>query len=106
MAFENLVGNEKVKNLLVSMIEQGKTTHSYLFLGPSGIGKTLFAKEFAKMLLCTGDKKACGVCKSCKQFLENNQPDFIFLEPEDGKIKIEQIRRNASKNLRKTNYFF
>lgn len=106
MAFENLVGNEKVKKLLLSIIEQQKTTHSYLFLGPSGVGKTLFAKEFAKMILCMEEKTACGHCKSCLQFEEHNQPDFILLEPEEGKIKIEQIRRNASKNIRKANYFF
>lgn len=37
MAFENLIGNEKTKNLLSYMIEQGKITHSYLFIGPSGV---------------------------------------------------------------------
>ena len=50
MAFENLVGNEEVKKLLVSMVEQRKITHGYLFVGPSGIGKTLFAKARTKGL--------------------------------------------------------
>lgn len=57
MAFEKLIGNENVKNLLSNMIKQNKIMHSYLFLGPSGIGKTLFAKEFAKMILCLSEKK-------------------------------------------------
>jgi len=105
MAFENLVGNEEVKKLLVSMVEQRKITHGYLFVGPSGIGKTLFAKEFAKMILCE-EQNACGKCKSCLQLEEDNQPDFVLIKPEEGKIKIEQIRRNASKNSRKANYFY
>lgn len=86
MAFENLIGNETVKKLLSNTVEQDKITHSYLFLGPSGIGKTLFAKEFAKMILGSS---------------EENQPDFIFMEPEDGTIKIERIRQMQEKILEK-----
>lgn len=86
MAFENLIGNETVKKLLSNTVEQDKITHSYLFLGPSGIGKTLFAKEFAKMILGSS---------------EENQPDLIFMEPEDGTIKIEKIRQMQEKLLEK-----
>lgn len=48
MAFENLIGNEKIKNLLSYMIEQGKVTHSYLFIGPSGVRKNTFCKRICK----------------------------------------------------------
>jgi DNA polymerase-3 subunit delta' len=101
MAFENLIGNDNVKELLTHMVQQDKITHSYLFLGPSGIGKTLFAEEFAKMILCLEKEKYCGKCKSCLQFNENNQPDFILIEPEDGTIKIDTIRQMQSKILEK-----
>lgn len=101
MAFEKLIGNETIKSLLTNMVEQDKITHSYLFLGPSGVGKTLFAKEFAKMILCVGEQKPCGTCKSCLQLEEKNQPDFIMLEPEDGAIKIEKIRQMQAKILEK-----
>lgn len=53
------------------------------------------------MILCTSKQKACGNCKSCLQFEENNQPDFIFIEPEDGIIKIEKIRQMQAKVLEK-----
>jgi DNA polymerase-3 subunit delta' len=101
MAFENLIGNNNVKELLTHMVQQDKVTHSYLFLGPSGIGKTLFAEEFAKMILCLSKEKYCGNCKSCLQFDENNQPDFTIIEPEDGTIKIDTIRQMQSKVLEK-----
>lgn len=45
MAFENLIGNEKTKNLLSYMVEQGKITHSYLFIGPSGVRKNTICKR-------------------------------------------------------------
>ncbi len=57
MSFENIIGNEDVKNILNNAIKTGKLTHSYMFLGPSGVGKTLFAIEFAKMILCEGVRK-------------------------------------------------
>ena len=53
------------------------------------------------MILCLSEEKSCGKCKSCLQFEENNQPDFIFIEPEDGTIKIEKIRQMQSKVLEK-----
>lgn len=101
MAFENMIGNENVKTLLEKIIRQNTIAHSYLFLGPSGIGKTLFAKEFAKMILCLSNPKPCNHCKSCIQFEENNQPDFTQIEPIDGSIKIEMIRQMQVKLLEK-----
>lgn len=94
MAFENLIGNEKIKTILTNAIQSNNVLHSYLFTGIDGIGKSLFAKEFANMILCTADnKKPCQNCKSCLEFQGESHPDFLQIEPEDGKtIKIEQIR--------------
>ena len=48
MAFENLIGNEKIKELLFKMIKAQKITHSYLFLGPSGVRENSFCKRICK----------------------------------------------------------
>lgn len=94
MPFENLIGNEKIKNLLTNAVQTNNVLHSYLFVGIQGIGKSLFAKEFAQMILCTSNQeKPCKTCKSCLEFQGDSHPDFLQIEPEDGKtIKIEQIR--------------
>lgn len=96
MAFETIKGNEKVKQLLKSAIQNHNILHSYLFVGPDGIGKSLFAKEFAQMILCEEDqaeKKPCHSCKPCLEMESNNHPDFLQINSEDGKsIKIEQVR--------------
>lgn len=94
MAFEDLIGNEKIKSLLENSIQTNNILHSYLFVGIDGIGKSLFAKEFAHMILCSSEKtKPCKTCKSCLEFQGESHPDFLQIEPEDGKtIKIEQIR--------------
>ena len=46
--FENIIGNNKIKNLLENSIKQGNVSHSYLFIGIDGIGKKLIAKELSK----------------------------------------------------------
>lgn len=68
-----------------------------MFIGKDSIGKLLFAKEFAKALLCVSPKKPCNECKSCIQFDTYNNPDFTIIEPESGSIKIDQIRELTKK---------
>lgn len=97
MSFNNIIGNEKVKELLNKSIEQKNILHSYLFLGIEGIGKSLFAKQFAKMILCENDIKPCNKCKSCLEFENNNNPDFIIINNEEKVIKIDQIREMNKK---------
>jgi DNA polymerase-3 subunit delta' len=49
--FDHLIGNEHIKDYLVRMVENHVVANSLLFAGPSGIGKSLFAEAFAKMIL-------------------------------------------------------
>ncbi len=90
MSFEHIVGNEKVKQFLKKTIDENHILHSYLFVGPSGIGKKLFAKEFAKQILGLD-------VASEKAFESKNHPDFYQIEPENKTIKIEQIRNLQEK---------
>lgn len=93
MCFKNLVGNENNKYILKETITKGNILHSYMFFGTEGIGKKLFALEFAKMILCENQKNSpCEKCKSCIEFDSNNNPDFFFIEPDGNSVKIDQIR--------------
>lgn len=93
MNFDNVIGNDNIKELLSNSIELNTFVHSYMFVGPDGIGKSIFAKDFAKMLLCMSEQKACNNCSSCIKFDSNNHPDFVIINSDDGKsIKINQIR--------------
>ena len=97
MIFNNIIGNEKNKELLKNIIDSNNIAHSYMFVGKDSIGKLLFAKEFSKAILCTSGEKACNKCKSCIEFDTNNNPDFSILEPEGNSIKIDQIRELTKK---------
>lgn len=102
MSFENLIGNDEVKSTLNNIVQLNKIMHSYMFIGPAGIGKKLFAKEFAKMILCEErELKPCNKCKSCLEFDGDNHPDLVLIEPIDGKVKIEQIRNLGQKVIEK-----
>ena len=93
MSFSNIIGNEEIKVFLDNLIKTNNVVHSYMFIGPDGIGKVLFAKDFAKMILCQDSNKACNHCSSCIKFNSDNHPDFMIINSEDGKsIKINQIR--------------
>ena len=93
MNFNNIIGNENVKNLLNNSIKSNNLVHSYMFVGPNGIGKSIFAKELAKILLCTNNTGPCNSCSSCVKFESDNHPDFMIIDSDDGKsIKIGQVR--------------
>ena len=99
--FDKIIGNEEIQNLLKQAIKNNRTSHSYLFVGTEGIGKKQIAKEFAKALLCLNSNKYCNTCKSCIEFDDNNNPDFVILEPDENSIKIEQIRELQRKVVEK-----
>ncbi len=51
MLFSQLIGNESIKTELRRMVETHAVPGVLLFHGPSGVGKRLFAEEFALHLL-------------------------------------------------------
>ena len=94
--FNNIIGNNECKTILRNFIINNNISHSYIFNGPSGIGKFLFAKEFAKSILCTNpnlEMKPCDRCKSCESMEDNNNPDLLIIDEENGSIKNEQIKK-------------
>ncbi len=101
MDFKDLIGNDEIKNILDNNVKNNRVLHSYMFIGTEGIGKKLFAKAFAKKILCMEKNKPCYNCKSCIEFDSNNHPDYYEINPEDGIIKIDQIRKMQEKVLEK-----
>ena len=97
MSFANIVGNDKIKTFLDNQIKNNHVLHSYLFVGIEGIGKELFAEEFAKKILCLEKNDEDEKCLSCIKWNSLNHPDFTLIKPEDKIIKIEQIRNMQEK---------
>ncbi|NNC97361.1 MAG: DNA polymerase III subunit delta' [Gammaproteobacteria bacterium] len=83
------------------MLSQQRFPHALLLEGMQGVGKKLFAFQLAQMLLCHGESETgiCQNCKSCEWFIANTHPDFVVLEPEEGKklISIEAVRKSSQR---------
>ena len=93
MNFNDIIGNENIKELLQNSIKTNNLVHSYMFVGPDGIGKKLFADAFAKIILCEEHNSSCNECNSCILFSSQNHPDFMVIDAENSKeIKIAQVR--------------
>ena len=91
--FSGILGNEETKKILENSIKTQKISHSYMFIGQSGIGKFMVAKEFAKAVLCQGVQKPCDKCEACIKFNGENNPDIqIIDEVEEKSIKTETIK--------------
>ncbi len=102
--FENLVGNEKVKEYLNSTIENKNISHSFIFVGKPGIGKKQFAHQYAEMIMCLQDGKCDGnsvKCDSCIKFEGNANPDYAEITPDGKTLKIEQIRNLQARIVEK-----
>jgi DNA polymerase-3 subunit delta' len=93
--FTQLFGQEKAKRLISRSLTADRVPHAYIFKGPEGVGKKMFARGVAAAVNCRNDKiiGACGICSSCKKFRSMNHPDFLVVSPDKGMIKIDQIRR-------------
>lgn len=74
--FDQITGNERVKNLLRRMLEEQRIPGALLFSGEEGIGKKLFALELARALNCRSriGVEACGNCPICKRISTINFP--------------------------------
>ncbi len=95
LCFSQVLGQEKAKKLIRRSLVAGRLPHAYIFRGPEGVGKSLFARGLAAAVNCrTKDQVgACGNCTSCRKFGSMNHPDFLAIQPDKGAIKIDQIRK-------------
>ena len=100
--FENIVGNNKIKESLKNAVKSNNVSHSYLFIGKAGVGKKIFAKDLAKKVMCLGNSiLEFDNCDSCIKFDANSNPDFSIIVPDGKSIKIEQIRDLQARILEK-----
>lgn len=66
--------------------------HAFLWQGAEGLGKKQLAHQFAQLLMCFKGTR-CEKCQSCHLFQAKTHPDFLSVEPQEGSIKIDQIRQ-------------
>ncbi|MEK7698516.1 MAG: DNA polymerase III subunit delta' [Nitrospirota bacterium] len=117
MALKDIIGQERAIEILRGCIKRNRVAHAYIFAGDEGIGKKLTAINFAKALNCQNNRNAssvlrnelknnthhasrithheidcCDGCSSCIKINKSIHPDFFFIAPENGEIKVDVIR--------------
>jgi DNA polymerase-3 subunit delta' len=88
VSWQRVRGHEAQRQAFEHVLRRGRLAHAYLFTGPPGIGKRLFADEFAKALLCEARPEerleACDRCPACTQVAAGTHPDhFVAGRPEE-----------------------
>ena len=89
--FNQLAGNQPVKDLLKRMLESKRVPGALLFSGEEGIGKKLFAVELAKALNCRAPRgiEACDECPACLRISRFNYPQSDKSEDWDQIIRTD-----------------
>ena len=80
--FDEIVGQEKVVEIIKNQIKLNKLGHAYLFTGVRGTGKTSIAKIFAKAINCSNnnDGNPCLKCKECLSISDGANVDIIEMD--------------------------
>ena len=92
--FQDIIGQEQIKEHLQNALSTGKISHAYIINGEKSSGKEFIAKIFAMALQCEKEgTEPCNECRSCKQALSKNQPDIIYVSHEKpNTISVDDIR--------------
>ena len=89
MIWEHVRGHADQVEMFRRAVRRNRWSQAYLFVGPDGIGKRLFAKTLAQCLFCqqVGDEEldACGECSSCRQMQAGSHPDYLTVGLPEGK---------------------
>ncbi len=87
MQFDDIIGQNKIKKVLLRSIKNNRVSHSYIIEGEKGMGKKLMAYTFANYLVCENGC-ACGICSGCMLAKAGSHPDIITVFPEEDRKTI------------------
>lgn len=104
---DSVLGHSEIIERFISSISSGRLPHTFLFVGPAGVGRKTVALALAQALLCETSPEACGVCGSCLRVSRFVHPvvvkgtaanttgteGLLLIEPEKNSIKIEQAHQ-------------
>lgn len=83
MLFQEVIGQNALKEQLIQSVFENRVSHAQLFLGPEGSGSFALALAYAQFISCTERTKtdSCGNCASCRKYNKLIHPDLHFSYP-------------------------
>jgi DNA polymerase III subunit delta' len=105
MAWQGIEGHDAIAAEFARAHARGRVAGTYLFIGPPGVGKGMFARRLAKALTCAAPRAglvACESCASCVQAEAGSHPDIdVVQKPEDkATIPIDLLIGDADHRMR------
>ena len=99
--FSDIIGHEQIIGHLKNAIALDKVSHAYIFNRSKLSGKMMLAEAFAMALQCEGEgTRPCLLCRSCKQAVDHNQPDIIYVSHEKpNTIGVDDIRTQINNDI-------
>lgn len=100
--WNDVVGQRQLIDNLRNALKFNKISHAYLIQGERLSGKMMTADIFARALQCESEQgeKPCNQCRSCKQALNKNHPDIIYVEHEKPNvISVDNIRQQINGDI-------
>ena len=130
VTWNDVVGQRQLTDNLQSAIAHNKISHAYLIQGEKLSGKRMIADIFARALQCECDRtedehqttlfdlgtgsdniltkkndtsvriRPCNQCRSCKQAMNGNHPDIIYVVHEKPNvISVDNIRQQVNGDI-------
>src|SRR5699024_10208571 len=92
--FDQVLGQDRVVNVLKNQVQKGMISHAYLFAGERGCGKTTCAKIFAKAINCKNPKNGspCLECENCLSIDNETTMDVVEMDVASNR-RIDDIRQ-------------
>jgi DNA polymerase-3 subunit delta' len=101
--FSSLIGQDHIVEQLNHAVHVAKSgessqamTHSWLFVGPPGSGRSNAAIAFAASLVCK--ESGCGRCVDCTTVLSSTHVDVERFNPTGLSIKADEVRELISRS--------
>jgi DNA polymerase-3 subunit delta' len=109
MSLKDIFCQDKAIGSLLGAFGSSRMAHAYIFAGINGVGKLTTAREFAKMVLCSGRSEthsqgrcaydSCGRCESCRAMAEDRHPDFHLITKELRPFTVADKKLEAKQDL-------
>lgn len=81
MSWSEVLNHDDIRERFRKSVSRHRLASTYLFVGPAGIGKRIFALKLAQALLCETNPETelepCDTCPACQQVRAATHPDLI-----------------------------